>query len=159
FFFFSSRGRHTGSKRDCSSDVCSSDLPTQIAYEVPVGRKRIAYPRPPMLIAPPMKKMTVGHSLVNPSDLPRAVAHTASKLPETIKTTHAIDKRSSRPASSCRWPGTTRLVRCAGRTISGQGRGRTADLPLFRRTLVPTELPGRNRGTRHAYTQSGLRLP
>ena len=26
---------------------------------------------------------------------------------------------------------------------SGQGRGRTADLPLFRRTLVPTELPDR----------------
>jgi hypothetical protein len=25
--------------------------------------------------------------------------------------------------------------------MSGQGRGRTADLPLFRRTLVPTELP------------------
>jgi hypothetical protein len=25
----------------------------------------------------------------------------------------------------------------------GQGRGRTADLPLFRRTLVPTELPAR----------------
>src|SRR5215470_19323248 len=24
---------------------------------------------------------------------------------------------------------------------SGQGRGRTADLPLFRRTLIPTELP------------------
>jgi hypothetical protein len=26
---------------------------------------------------------------------------------------------------------------------SGQGRGRTADLPIFSRTLVPTELPGR----------------
>src|ERR1700761_5541939 len=25
--------------------------------------------------------------------------------------------------------------------MCGQGRGRTADLPLFRRTLVPTELP------------------
>ena len=25
--------------------------------------------------------------------------------------------------------------------LSGQGRGRTADLPLFRRTLIPTELP------------------
>ena len=25
--------------------------------------------------------------------------------------------------------------------VGGQGRGRTADLPLFRRTLVPTELP------------------
>src|SRR6185437_17118359 len=27
--------------------------------------------------------------------------------------------------------------------LGGQGRDRTADLPLFRRTLVPTELPGR----------------
>ncbi|MCW2917211.1 MAG: hypothetical protein JWN52_5279, partial [Actinomycetia bacterium] len=26
----------------------------------------------------------------------------------------------------------------------GQGRGRSADLPLFRRTLVPTELPARD---------------
>src|SRR5215208_3254472 len=25
----------------------------------------------------------------------------------------------------------------------GQGRDRTGDLPLFRRTLIPTELPGR----------------
>src|SRR5699024_11619056 len=34
-FFFSSRRRHTRSKRDWSSDVCSSDLPfvTQIARE------------------------------------------------------------------------------------------------------------------------------
>src|SRR5699024_8046426 len=29
FFFFSSRRRHTRSKRDWSSDVCSSDLATQ----------------------------------------------------------------------------------------------------------------------------------
>src|SRR5437868_14030287 len=29
FFFFSSRRRHTRSKRDWSSDVCSSDLPLQ----------------------------------------------------------------------------------------------------------------------------------
>src|SRR5207249_8376629 len=33
FFFFSSRRRHTRSKRDWSSDVCSSDLPT---WTVPV---------------------------------------------------------------------------------------------------------------------------
>ena len=32
--------------------------------------------------------------------------------------------------------------------IGGQGRGRTGDLPLFRRTLVPTELPGRARACR-----------
>src|SRR6266513_5587633 len=29
FFFFSSRRRHTRSKRDWSSDVCSSDLPVR----------------------------------------------------------------------------------------------------------------------------------
>ena len=31
----------------------------------------------------------------------------------------------------------------------GQGRGRTADLPLFRRTLVPTELPDLGRAIEH----------
>src|SRR5699024_11745089 len=30
-FFFSSRRRHTRSKRDWSSDVCSSDLPARLA--------------------------------------------------------------------------------------------------------------------------------
>ena len=38
---------------------------------------------------------------------------------------------------------------CAGEVqrwcLGGQGRGRTADLSLFRRALVPTELPGRDR--------------
>src|SRR5438067_70865 len=33
FFFFSSRRRHTRSKRDWSSDVCSSDLPRQAQDE------------------------------------------------------------------------------------------------------------------------------
>src|SRR5699024_12191026 len=32
-FFFSSRRRHTRSKRDWSSDVCSSDLPQQRSAE------------------------------------------------------------------------------------------------------------------------------
>src|SRR5438067_9472709 len=32
FFFFSSRRRHTRSKRDWSSDVCSSDLETTFFY-------------------------------------------------------------------------------------------------------------------------------
>ena len=36
------------------------------------------------------------------------------------------------------WPG-HRPIDCW--LTCGQGRGRTADLPLFRRTLVPTELP------------------
>src|SRR5699024_11837099 len=32
FFFFSSRRRHTRSKRDWSSDVCSSDLPATLEF-------------------------------------------------------------------------------------------------------------------------------
>src|SRR5699024_12046402 len=34
FFFFSSRRRHTRSKRDWSSDVCSSDLPPTRFVEI-----------------------------------------------------------------------------------------------------------------------------
>src|SRR4029453_19506050 len=37
-----------------------------------------------------------------------------------------------------RWRWSDRIYR------GGQGRGRTADLPIFSRTLVPTELPGRD---------------
>ena len=36
-----------------------------------------------------------------------------------------------------------RLCEGFGDVVCGQGRGRTADLPIFSRTLVPTELPGR----------------
>src|SRR5699024_987817 len=43
-----------------------------------------------------------------------------------------------------RWGPSHRSETCVAR---GQGRGRTADLPLFRRTLVPTELPARAGGT------------
>src|SRR5699024_12490863 len=35
FFFFSSRRRHTRSKRDWSSDVCSSDLPRRVGSQYP----------------------------------------------------------------------------------------------------------------------------
>ena len=50
-------------------------------------------------------------------------------------------ENSPRPSSS---------VQCIARNAaSGQGRDRTGDLPLFRRTLVPTELPGRRRNRVH----------
>src|SRR5699024_3935800 len=39
FFFFSSRRRHTRSKRDWSSDVCSSDLVTKYEVQPAVGVK------------------------------------------------------------------------------------------------------------------------
>jgi hypothetical protein len=62
---------------------------------------------------------------------------------------------TSVPATACAKSCTTACQE------SGQGRGRTADLPLFRRTLVPTELPGRAEPggapeTRSGATQTGL---
>src|SRR5207249_7613284 len=39
FFFFSSRRRHTRSKRDWSSDVCSSDLQHDAAHPRADGRR------------------------------------------------------------------------------------------------------------------------
>src|SRR5699024_11860961 len=40
FFFFSSRRRHTRSKRDWSSDVCSSDLVYTLFREIQVQGKQ-----------------------------------------------------------------------------------------------------------------------
>src|SRR5438067_3801021 len=40
FFFFSSRRRHTRSKRDWSSDVCSSDLPSRTPTRRPGRAQR-----------------------------------------------------------------------------------------------------------------------
>jgi hypothetical protein len=45
-------------------------------------------------------------------------------------------------ASDCEHPGTVNASPQA--RMGGQGQDRTADLPLFRRTLIPTELPDRD---------------
>src|SRR6266513_3807316 len=45
FFFFSSRRRHTRSKRDWSSDVCSSDLAEQRAFADARGAQAIEQAR------------------------------------------------------------------------------------------------------------------
>ena len=55
--------------------------------------------------------------------------------------TRAAVKVLSLTPSPCRAADQRVLLICG--SCGGQGRGRTADLPLFRRTLVPTELPGR----------------
>src|SRR5438067_12471041 len=39
--FFSSRRRHTSSKRDWSSDVCSSDLAPTVSYALTVGARGV----------------------------------------------------------------------------------------------------------------------
>ena len=60
-------------------------------------------------------------------------------------------RREARPARSRRRGRLTERTPRRGADCSGgggQGRGRTADLPIFSRTLVPTELPGRGRARR-----------
>src|SRR5207249_7526197 len=52
-FFFSSRRRHTRSKRDWSSDVCSSDLVAVVGSGVPSSGKIIKKPTDPSATAPP----------------------------------------------------------------------------------------------------------
>src|SRR5215469_5113264 len=52
----------------------------------------------------------------------------------------AITAPVSKAVSMAGQPGSLRHTSPQVRS-GGQGRGRTADLPLFRRTLVPTELP------------------
>src|SRR5207249_8685248 len=49
FFFFSSRRRHTRSKRDWSSDVCSSDLVLWAITETPYGTWRREFIFDPLL--------------------------------------------------------------------------------------------------------------
>src|SRR5699024_12078573 len=46
FFFFSSRRRHTRSKRDWSSDVCSSDLAVRAARRVKCCWQACGEPNP-----------------------------------------------------------------------------------------------------------------
>src|SRR5216683_2812341 len=51
-----------------------------------------------------------------------------------LRLLRALSRSSNRKRLT--WSQAHRLL-----VTGGQGRGRTADLPLFRRTLIPTELP------------------
>src|SRR5690606_39566667 len=53
-----------------------------------------------MLMMRPTEKVIVGPRRVKPSDLPRAVAQTASNIPDTIRTTHAMVRTLSAVLSS-----------------------------------------------------------
>src|SRR4051794_41146154 len=66
-----------------------------------------------MLAASAATKMTDGPSRLKPSDLPSAVAHTASSTPDTTRTNHDMTASNG---PSCRTPGTAPLVRepCRG---------------------------------------------
>ena len=68
--------------------VSDAPMPTHTAYAVPVEISRIAHARPPMLATRATPNTMLGHSLVKPSDLPSAVAQTASSTPEMMRMTH-----------------------------------------------------------------------
>src|SRR5699024_12139352 len=60
-FFFSSRRRHTRSKRDWSSDVCSSDLAMRRSGEALASSSAGASASPERRIAPPGAAAGVEH--------------------------------------------------------------------------------------------------
>src|SRR5699024_8211345 len=79
-FFFSSRRRHTRSKRDWSSDVCSSDL----CVGTPVTRRESQVPVPePLRLTSPF----TGRWLVQNSPASRVPSHGTT----LFATAHAID--------------------------------------------------------------------
>jgi hypothetical protein len=57
---------------------------------VPVGRLRIANANPVIETISELMKISEGTRREKPSDLFRAVAHTASKVPDTTNTSQAI---------------------------------------------------------------------
>ena len=90
---------------------------------------------------PPVERRTVPDS-IGLGEYPKAETGRAGTAPHQASDLHEKNPRpSGRGFENC-----------------GQGRGRTADLPLFRRSLVPTELPGQDdrKPDRTPATQTGL---
>ena len=70
-------------------------------------------------------------------------SHTRQPSPITHTTVSACLASREGEAHGSSFPMIKRTPHCCGGISGGQGRGRTGDLSLFRRTLLPTELPGR----------------
>src|SRR5207249_7456874 len=98
-FFFSSRRRHTRSKRDWSSDVCSSDLPEPLLPAL----ARLG------VLAPEPEEVVLGHPL------PVAEVEASRALDEGDR---AGDERFFRSRSE------ERRVGKEGRSRGGSGHGR-----------------------------------
>ena len=82
----------------------------------------------------------VGAGLDQVPEQPRVRAHghhhrLCARLPQRLRGAGPTGRRRAAPDG-------VRPCACSG----GQGRGRTADLSIFSRSLVPTELPGRSEG-------------
>src|SRR5699024_12392523 len=71
-FFFSSRRRHTRSKRDWSSDVCSSDLSLELVIES-VVKPLVDYPEDIVIEEKEEAKKVVYHLTVNEADVGKVI--------------------------------------------------------------------------------------
>src|SRR5207249_7083817 len=78
-FFFSSRRRHTRSKRDWSSDVCSSDL----SVTAEVASSSLVVPAIPNQALTPVEEFSRGHKKVQ---TPREASNSAHSSPITMFT-------------------------------------------------------------------------
>src|SRR5699024_9719143 len=92
-FFFSSRRRHTRSKRDWSSDVCSSDLSETLTSNLRLT-KSITISSPSLInpIGPPAaasgEMCPTATPLVAPENLPSVIS--ATSLPKPLPTMYEV---------------------------------------------------------------------
>ncbi len=105
-------------------------------FRAPAGRSHVADPQP-------ASHSTCTNVAVEGCDARpeaeaahRSILHGAKSGPIDARTSRVRRRQGARKTSG------------PAQTPCGQGRDRTGDLPLFRRTLVPTELPGPE-GTGH----------
>src|SRR5690606_41451546 len=90
-----------------------------------------------MLMINAPTKISEGTTFRKPSDLPKAIAHTASNMPETIRMTHAM-KEHTPECTVFAEPGTVRLVRIlSGSDCLQPPLGRHPGTPMSSATVRP----------------------
>jgi 3'(2'), 5'-bisphosphate nucleotidase len=116
-----------------TTTVRVAPMPTHTAYDVPTGSVRMAWPSPPMLSTSATTKVAVGAGRVRPSERPRAVAHTASRTPDSTSTNHDMTISSTAVlslswyGSLVRWPSSRGGPTVSRRRTPGNsGRNRLA---------------------------------
>ena len=124
--------------------VAGSMRPRRLLYLLTNSREPLPGPAPSRIARPAFGRSPAGiraRPLPVPGDHQDAAA---GRGRATVRAENP-DVSDRRGPSTSRTPTSVSAGgRCSkpGEGLGGQGRGRTADLPIFSRTLVPTELPG-----------------
>src|SRR5207249_3839136 len=121
-FFFSSRRRHTRSKRDWSSDVCSSDLPRAVLRHVALAASRSAHVAAGLEHVGRAAGARPRAHLVGITDVARAHAAGRPRVPRRVLTRDAravaLVERAGVAVGGARRPRSLLRVGGAGRPVA-----------------------------------------